>query len=326
MKAIQITQYGGPEVLQYVDLPKSSPQPGHVLVRTHTIGVGKPDVLLRTGVYKWKPPLPTVVGAEASGVIESVGEGVDGFAIGDPVLLLYAALGCYAEYVVAPVRNVLPLPRGFDLDVAVHVPNYITAYALLTDAAAGVRASTLYVNGSTGGLGIALIQLATRRGIKVIAGASSDEKCAFALSQGAAYVINYSKANVVAEVLRITNGRGAELIFDQMIGPTFTDTLEMLAPLGMIVSFNMLLGLPEKNLFAEMRKHLAKSPAVRCFSGHIYDGNPTRLREIYAEVLREFAAGDLSPPVHATLPLRDAQHAHELLDARQVFGKLILKP
>jgi NADPH2:quinone reductase len=326
MKAIQITEYGGPEVLRYVDLPKPTPQPGQVLIRVHVAGVGKPDVLLRTGVYKWKPPLPTVLGAEASGVIEAVGEGVTGFSPGDPVLALYGSLGCYAQYVLAPSNKVFPLPRGFDLDAAIHIPNYITAYALLTDAAAGTTASTLYVNGSAGGLGIALIQLARRRGLTVIAGASSDEKCAFVQRHGANHTVNYGKQNVVAEVLRLTNGRGAGLIYDQLIGSNFTDSLDMLAPLGMVISFNALLGLPEKNLFAEMRGRLGRSPAVRCFSGHVYEDDPARLREIHAEVVQIFQEGGVSPVVYATLPLAEAQRAHQMLDAREVLGKLVLAP
>lgn len=327
MKAVQINEYGGPEVLRLVDLPIPALKAGHVLIKLHSIGVGKPDVLLRTGVYKWKPPLPSIVGAEGAGHVEAVGEGVEGLKAGDTVLVLYAPLGCYAEYVLAPVSNVVLLPKDLDLDLAIHLPNYVTAYALLTDGARGIEASTLYLNGSAGGLGIAITQLATARGISVIAGASTEEKCVFVHRHGgAAHTINYREKDVVAEVLRLTQGRGADLIFDHLIGPNFTDTLDMLAPLGMIVSFNALLGFPEKDLFVEMRAHLTRSPAIRCFSGHVYDDNPARMREIQAEVIRMFQAGRFAPPVHATLPLAEARSAHEMLDAGQVLGKLVLKP
>jgi NADPH2:quinone reductase len=326
VKAIQITEYGGPDVLRLVELPTPTPLAGQVVVRTHTIGVGKPDVLLRTGVYKWKPPLPTIVGAEATGTVTAVGAGVSGIALGDSVLLLYAPVGCYAQYIVAPVKNVLPLPRDFDLEVAAHLPNYISAYALLNDAARGTNPATLYVNGSAGGLGIALIQLAVSRGITVIAGASSDEKCSFVKQHGAAHTINYSNTDAIQEVLRLTDGRGVDVIFDQMIGAKFADTLNILAPLGMIVSFNALRGLPEADVFAAMRMHLAKSPAIRCFSGHVYDSNPARLREIHTEVLHAFAKHRFTPPVYAALPLNEARRAHEMLDAREVLGKVLLKP
>lgn len=326
MKAIQITEYGGPEVLNYVDLPVPTPGPGEVLVRIQAIGVGKPDVLLRTGVYKWKPPLPSVVGCEGAGVVEALGEGVGGLAIGDTVLVMYKPVGCYAEYAVAPVTNVFPLPAGFDPQLAIHVPNYITAYALLNDGAQSSNAKTLYINGSAGGLGVAMTHLAALRGISVIAGASSDEKCAFVRSHGAAHTINYGKVDVIPEVLRLTDGRGVDLIYDQMIGPAFTDTFEMLAPLGTIVSFNVLKGLPAQDLFAAMRANLTKSPAVRCFSGHVYDDRPHRLREIHAEVVRMLERGTVRPSVHAVLPLAQARQAHEMLDGREVMGKLALTP
>jgi NADPH2:quinone reductase len=326
MKAIQITQYGGPDVLRYIDLPVPQPGAGQVLVRIHSAGVGKPDVLLRTGVYKWKPPLPTVLGSEGTGSIVEVGTDVEGFAAGDKVLVSYASVGSYAEYVVAPAKNVLKLPAGLDLQQAVNIPNYVTAYALLHDAARGIEWDMLYVNGAAGGLGVAIIELANNLGKKVIAGASTEEKCAFLRKQGAAHTINYGAQAVVPEVLRLTDGCGVPLILDHLIGPRFTDSLDMLAPLGMIVSFNALLGFPAEDLFAQMRAHLANSPAVRCFSGHIYDKNPARLREIQTAVLKLFASGAMKPPIYEVIPLAQAQRAHELLDAGKVLGKLILKP
>lgn len=326
MKAVQIEEYGGPEVLKVVDLPSRSPGANQVLVRIHTIGVGKPDVLLRTGVYKWKPPLPTVVGAEGAGVVEALGPDVEGLNVGDKVLVSYAPVGCYAEYAVAPVQNVLKLPADLDLELAIHVPNYVTAYALLHDGARGVEADRLYVNGAAGGLGIAIIQLAKDLGKEVIAGASSDEKCAFVREHGADHAINYSVQPVIPEVLRLTDGAGVPLILDHLVGPRFTDNLDMLAPLGTIVSFNALLGFPAEDLFVQMRARLTNSPAVRCFSAHVYDKNPGRLREIQAAVLALFRSGRLRPPVYDILPLAEARQAHELLDAGRVLGKLLLKP
>jgi NADPH2:quinone reductase len=127
-------------------------------------------------------------------------------------------------------------------------------------------------------------------------------------------------------VLELTDGRGVDLVLDQLVGPDFTDNLRMLAPLGMILSFNALAGLPEKELFAEMRAHLGKSPAVRCFSWHSYDANPDARARVLGEVVDRFAGGGLFPPIHATLPLSDARKAHELIDARDILGKVVLKP
>lgn len=326
MKAIVIAVAGGPAVLDYVDVPTPSPGDGEVLVRAHAIGVGKPDVLFRTGAYRWRPPLPATPGAEMSGTIEALGRGVEGLRIGDKVLVYRFAGGCYAEQIAVPASEVTPLPDGIDLDDAVSIPNYQVAYALLNVAARGLDAKTVYVNGAAGGIGSAIIQLCKLNGIAVVAGASSDEKCAFARAQGASHTINYAQAGAAPLVLELTGGRGADLILDHIVGKDFTDNLDMLAPMGLIVSFNALGGLPEKDLFKEMRAHLPRSPAVRCFTMHSFDHDPAARARVAQATLALFDAGKVNPPVFARLKLSEARRAHEMLDARSVLGKLILKP
>lgn len=326
MKAIQFSETGGPEVLEYVDLPDPTAGPGEVLVRAHAFGVGKPDVLLRSGVYKWMPPLPAVIGNEMTGHVVGVGAGVSHLALGQPVLVFGTGGGRHAELNAVPADIVTALPGGVDLDAAVCIPNYAIAWCLLKEACAGTDVKSVYVNGAAGGVGSAAIDLCRLEGFETIAGASSDAKCAFAKDAGAGHTINYATGNVADRVLDLTGGRGVDLVLDQLVGPDFTDNLRMLAPLGMILSFNALAGLPEKELFAEMRAHLGKSPAVRCFSWHSYDTNPDARARILGEVVDRFAAGDLSPPIHARLPLADARKAHEMLDARDILGKVVLKP
>jgi len=326
MKAIQFSQTGGPEVLEYVDLPDPTAGPGEVLVKAHAFGVGKPDVLLRSGVYKWMPPLPAVIGNEMSGHVIGVGAGVSHLALGQAVLVFGTGGGRHAEMNAVPVDIVTALPGGIDLDAAVCIPNYAIAWCLLKEACAGTDVKSVYVNGAAGGVGSAVIDLCRLEGIDVIAGVSSDAKCAFAKDLGATQAINYASWNVADRVLDLTGGRGVDLVLDQLVGPDFTDNLRMLAPLGMILSFNALAGLPEKELFAEMRAHLGKSPAVRCFSWHSYDANPEARARVLGEVVDRFADGSLFPPIHATLPLADARQAHELLDARDILGKVVLKP
>ena len=326
MKAAQIAAYGGPEVIEIVDLPTPSPGAGEVLVRAAAIGVGKPDYLLRSGIYKWKPPLPTILGNEMSGHIEAVGPGVSGFEVGQPVLVFGTGGGRYAEYNAVSAALVTPLPDSVDLDAAVSIPNYIIAWALLFEAARGIEPKSAYVNGAAGGMGVAIIDLCKSQGIDIIGGASSDEKCAFISDFGATHAINYSRDNVAEKALELTDGRGVDLAFDQLIGPRFTDSLDMLAPLGMVVSFNALAGLPEDELFAAMRARLGKSLAVRCFSWHAFDGDPEKGQRIIDAVVAQFAAGAFNPPIHELMPLSEARRAHELLDAREIMGKLVLKP
>ncbi|HVZ54948.1 MAG TPA: zinc-dependent alcohol dehydrogenase family protein [Pseudolabrys sp.] len=326
MKAIQISASGGPEVLSLVDLPDPTPSEGEVLVRAHAIGVGKPDVLFRTGVYRWRPPLPAVPGAEMTGVIEAVGPGVTDLRIGERVLVYRFAGGCYAEKIALPASEVSPLPAAIDLDDAVSIPNYQVAWALLNEAARGLAPKTVYVNGAAGGIGAAVIQLCRLAGIDIIAGASTAEKCAFAHAQGATHTVDYGRDNVVEQIRDLTNGRGVDLILDHIVGKDFTDNLKMLAPMAMIVSFNALGGFPEKDLFREMRAHLPVSPAVRCFTMHSFDRDLEARRRIAARTIELFAAGKVKPPVHARLKLAEARRAHEMLDAREALGKILLKP
>jgi NADPH2:quinone reductase len=326
MKAIQISATGGPEVLHYVDVPTPAPADGEVLVRAHAIGVGKPDVLFRTGVYRWMPPLPAIPGAEMSGTVEALGRGVEGLRVGQKVLVYRFRGGCYAETIALPASEVTPLPDSVDLVDAASIPNFQVAWALLNEAARGMSPKTVYVNGAAGGIGVAVIQLCRLNGITVIAGASSDEKCAFAAGQGATHVVNYGRETVATRVQELISGRGVDLILDHLVGKDFCDNLKMLAPMGLIVSFNALAGFPEKDLFKEMRAHLPKSPTVRCFTMHSFDHDPAVRKRISGNVIALFAAGKVRPPVHSVLRLADARKAHEMLDARQVLGKLVLKP
>lgn len=326
MRAIEIKVTGGPEVLDLVERPDPEPRPGEALVRAEAIGVGRPDVLFRTGVYRWMPALPAVPGAEMAGRIVALGAGVTGLRVGHKVLVYHFSGGCYAEAIAVPAASVLPLPEEIDLDDAVSIPNYQVAWALLHEAARGIEARTAYVNGAAGGVGSAVIQICRHERITVIAGASSTAKCAFATAQGASHAIDYSRESVPDRLLEITGGAGVELILDHIVGPHFTDSLRALAPMGLIVSFNMLGGFPAEDLFRAMRANLARSPAVRCFTMHSYDHDPAARARIAAAALTLFASGAVKPAIHARLPLAEAARAHRMLDAREVLGKIVLKP
>jgi NADPH2:quinone reductase len=326
MKAIQIEAYGGPEVIQVVDIPVPKPGRGQVLVRAHSLGVGYPDVLLRTGVYKWKPALPTILGNEMSGHIEALGEGVSGFAIGQPVLVFGTGGGRYAEYNAVDTRLVTPLPESVDLEEAVTIPNYLVAWAMLHGVARASDVKAAYINGAAGGMGTALIDLCRSEGIAAVAGASTDEKCDFAVKLGAAGSVNYSRDDVVSKVCAVTDGRGVDVSFDQLGGPAFVKSLDMLAPLGLVILYNALAGPPDEELFAGLRERRGLSLGVQCFSLHCYDGDPAAMAKLMDDVVSRFAARAFAPPIHDRFPLAEARRAHELMDGRAIFGKLILKP
>jgi NADPH:quinone reductase len=326
MRAIEIKAAGGPEVLALVERRDPEPRPGEVLVRAEAIGVGWPDVLFRTGVYRWMPPLPATPGAEMAGRIVALGAGVTGLRVGQKALVYHFTGGCCAEMIAVPAASVLPLPETIDLDDAVSIPNYQVAWALLHEAARGIDAKTVYVNGAAGGVGSAVIQICRHEGIAVIAGARGGEKCAFARTLGASHAIDYGREPVPDRLLELTGGSGVNLILDHIVGPQFTDLLRALAPMGLIVSFNMLGGFPAEDLFRAMRANLPRSPAVRCFTMHSYDHDPAARGRIAAAALALFASGAVKPPIHARLPLAEAARAHRMLDAREVLGKIVLKP
>lgn len=326
MRAIEIAATGGPEMLKLVERRDPEPGPGEVLVRAEAIGVGKPDVLFRTGVYRWMPKLPAVPGAEMAGRVVALGRGVTGFRVGQNALVYHFGGGCYAEAVAVAASSVLPLPEDIDLTAAVCLPNYQVAWALLHEAARGVATKTVYVNGAAGGVGSAVIQIGRHEGLTVIAGTGSEAKCAFATRLGAAHAIDYSREAVADRLLALTGGHGVDLILDHIVGPTFTDNFRALAPLGLIVSFNMLGGFPAEDTFRALRANLPRSPAVRCFTMHSYDHDPAARARIAAAALELVASGAVKPAIHAVLPLAEAAQAHELLDGRAVLGKLVLKP
>lgn len=326
MKAIQIQSYGGPEVIEVVDLPKPEPTPDQVLVRAHSLGVGYPDVLLRTGIYKWKPALPTILGNEMTGHIEAVGANVKGLSEGQAVLVFGTGGGRYAEYNAVDPTLISVLPDSVDLEAATTIPNYLVAWAALHGVAHSDRARTVYVNGAAGGTGTAMLDLCRSEGIATIAGTSSDEKCEFASTLGTLGTVNYTREDIVEKVLAITGGRGVDVSFDQLGGDALIKSLDMLAPLGLVVLYNALVGAPSEDLFAALRERRGHSLGVQCFSLHSYDGDLDERARIFDAIIEKFAAGELSPPIYDRLPLDDARHAHELMDDRKILGKLILKP
>lgn len=326
MQAILVKRHGGPEVLECVELPVPKPGVGEVLVKVHTIGVGKPDVLVRSGKYHWNKTLPVVPGHEMVGHVIELGEGVRGVDVGQAVLVINAAGGGYAEYAAVPARLLMPLPAGMQIERAVGALNYLCAWALLHVVGNLQSGQTVYLNGASGGVGTAVIQLANRHGARVIAGASSDAKCEFAVARGAAHGVNYSRDNAVERVLELTAGRGADLMLDQYVGPNFDRNFALLANRGQIVIYNLTGGMPERNLLQAMTGAIAKCPAVRVFSLHTYDDEPEGRREILRNVLDLLARGEVASHVDRRLPLAQARQAHEWLDSGEVLGKLLLTP
>ena len=332
MKAILLTRTGDPSVLEYVDLPTPRPQAGEVLVKAHTIGVSRPELLVRRGTYQWMPPLPAIPGIEMAGTVAELGAGTTGFSPGDKVYVsareLPVRAGCYAEFIAVPARALFRLPPQVALEAAACLSNYQVAYHLLHTATRGAPGKSVLIDGAAGGLGSAAVQLAKLAGMTAIGLVNGEDKARALLRFGADHVINAATDDVAARVAAFTDGVGVDLILDAVGGQKFADNLAMLAPFGLVVSYGRLQGPPEANVIAALENGpgYLNSTAVRVFTMHTLDDKPAVRAESMNYLIARLAEGAIRPLIHARLPLRDARRAHELLEARQVIGKILLKP
>jgi NADPH2:quinone reductase len=329
MRAIQLRVPGGPEALEVAELPTPEPAPGEVRVRAEAIGVGRPDVLVRKGVYKWMPPLPTIPGAEMVGVIDRLGEGVQGVAIGERVLVsareLPARGGCYAEAICVPASALYAIPAQVQAVDAASLPNFQFALALFR-ANGGLPVRSVLVPGAAGGVGSALTQVARARNVQVLGTASSEEKRVYARANGVDHLVQGDPQTLSDEVRTLTGGRGVDLAFDHLGGRSIIACLHALAPMGMVVSYNIVQGPPSPDLFMEMRALLGRSLAVRAFSMHTLDAVASERRALMNEAIALLASGQVKAPPAQVLRLDQVVEAHRMLDAASSIGKIVLVP
>jgi NADPH2:quinone reductase len=328
MKTIQISRVGGSDVLETVEVPTPVPGSGEVLIQAEAIGVNYFDILIRTGRYRWMPALPFILGNEMSGRVVETGAGVHKLKAGQRVFIAGYDIGnrggLYAQYAAVPEDAAWPLPDSIGAEEATALTNYQLAHILLHHAARGVTPETVVVYGAAGGVGSALIDVAHKAGATVIGTAGSAEKCEFIRRRGAAHALDTSTQNVVERVNALTH-HGADIVFDHVAGKAFTDGLKMVAPLGMIVSYAVLGGVPEDDLFKAMRANIESSPAVRCFTMHTYDHMPRPRREAMQSAI-ELLSGGVRPAIAERFALGDAARAHDLIESRRAMGKVVLKP
>jgi NADPH2:quinone reductase len=331
MRAIQVQVPGGPECLLQVDLPDPLPGPGQVRVKAHAIGVGRPDVLMRQGTYKWMPPLPAIPGAELAGVVDAIGEGMSQWQLGDRVLVSARELtqrgGCYAEAVVVPHEAPYRLPPSVAFEDAVSLPNLQLALALMRVAGACHHTKPqVLITGASGGVAGMLAQVARYRGFGTIGTSRTADKSQYALGHGFDHVVCTGQEDLKTRIQTLTQGRGVDWVFDHLGGQSLIDGLHSLAPLGTVVSYNIVQGMPTENVFQVLRKFLGKSLAVRCFSMHTFDEDPLARRALMHEAIELMAQGHVRPPEHQIFKLSEVRQTHVLLDQGQVSGKLVMQP
>ena len=323
MNAIVFAQTGGPEVLALADVPKPEVRPGMVLIRVHAIGVNFADTRFRQGTYVVKPKLPDTPGMEAAGVVEAVGDGVTGVRPGMRVAAF--TVKAYAEYCQAPESMVLPLPDAVGFVEGAAFPiQVLTAYHMLHTADSITAGRTVLVHSAAGGVGLAAVQIAKAAGARVFGTVSSDAKAALVREHGADAVINYGSDKFADEVLRLTEGRGVDLILDAVGKPTFDEGLRCLAPFGHLVLYGRAGGPTDPLNVATLS---AKSLKVSGFMIPTVTRNyPDMTRESAQRCFELMRQGRLRLHIGRTFPLAGAADAHRYLESRQSTGKLVLLP
>lgn len=330
MKAIRITETGGPEVLQYVELPTPEPAGNEVLVKAHAIGVCMPEIAVRKGIYNWMPRLPAIPGIEMSGTVVKTGPDARQLQVGQPVFVTAREFeeraGCYAEYVKAPEDRIYPVPAGVDLDQVAGLANYQVAWHLVNTALQGFRYESVLVMAAAGGVGTALVQLARAAGKRVIGVASSASRGEFARSQGADVVVDRTRGSIVEQVLDATDGCGVDLILTVAGGRAMLSLFDCLNRFGMLILYGRLDGPPDGNIDAAINKPPTRSLAYRYFSIHALDDQPELRAHATHALIRMLQEGTIKVPIHDRIPLAEAAHAHRVFESGQIMGKLIMKP
>ena len=332
MHIVRIHQPGGPEALQLEEVAAPLAKSGEVRIKAMAIGVGRPDVLMRQGIYKWMPPLPATPGAELSGIIDAVGEGVSQARVGERVLLSSRDLpqrgGCYVQSIAVPQSKPYLLPDSISFQDAVSLPNLQLALALLQSAnlspAAEKRA--ILITGAAGGVAGMLSQLARVHGFQTIGTARSALKRDFALANGFDVVLDANPETLCEDVLKATSGLGVNLAYDHLGGAYLPACMRSLSPLGTAISFNVITGQPSVDVFSVMRELLSKSLGIRCFSMHTIDENENNRRQLMQQAIEHMATGKIRAPRPTVMSLSEVVQAHIILDKGETLGKIVLNP
>ena len=322
MNAIQIQNTGGPEVLQLVDLPIPVPGPGQVLIRVEAVGVNFIEIYFRKGQYK--ATMPLIPGSEAAGTIEELGSGVTGFKPGDMVASV-GVLGSYAEYALVPAAQLVKVPDGLSPEqAAAAMLQGMTAHYLSKSTWALKAGDTALVHAGAGGVGLPLTQMASKIGARVITTVSTREKEELSREAGAAEVILYTEQDFVAEVKRLTGGKGVDVVYDSVGKTTFEGSLNCLRPRGLLALFGGSSGaVPPFDLIQLSSK--GSLFITRPTLWH-YVGTRQELESRAGEVLSAVKSGELKLRMEHMYSLSDAGRAQSDMENRKTTGKILLEP
>jgi len=318
MNAIRVHEFGPPEVMKLENVPDPAPGPGQVVVRVHAAGVNPVETYIRSGVYALKPSLPYTPGGDAAGVVAAVGDQVTGFKAGDRVYTAGTISGAYAQLALCNAGQVYPLPAdvSFARGAALHVP-YATAYRSLFQRARAHAGQTVLVHGASGAVGIAAVQFAVAAGLIVIGTGGTERGRQLVREQGAAHVLDHKAPDYLEQLMKLTEGRGVDVILEMLANVNLGKDLTVLAKGGCIVVIGCR-GEVQINPRLLMR-------AEGSILG-VMAGTTEEYAQSHAAIGAGLRAGTLRPVVGRELPLAEAPRAHHEIIESTAYGKIVLVP
>lgn len=326
IRSVRIHEFGGPEVLRIEEVEVEEPGEGEVRIRIRAIGINRTEITLRSGRSAPKPPLPTKIGWEAAGEIEAIGAEVKGWAIGDRVALVpaYAAsrYGLYGESSLAPARSLVKIPDGVSFEQAAATwAAYGTAWAGLVALGRLAHGQTVLLSAASSSVGLAALQIANRVGARPIALTRTSVKADELRRRGAAAIVATEEQDLLSEIKRLTDGKGAELVFDPVGGPTFAKLVEATASGGLLILYGALSRDPTVvPPFAIFARNLT----IRGLAFPAYTADDTQLAALKRFVTEGLADGSLSPTIARTFPFDEIVEAHRFMEAGNQIGKIVI--
>jgi NADPH2:quinone reductase len=320
MKAIRVREFGPPEVMKLEEAADLTPGAGQVLVRVKAAGVNPVDTYIRSGTYAFKPSLPYTPGMDGAGTVEAVGPGVSGVKPGDRVYIAGSASGTYAELALCEPWQVQPLPGRvtFAQGAAVYVA-YATAYRALFIRARAQAGETVLVHGASGGVGIAAVQIARAAGLKVIGTGGSDKGRRLVVEQGAHHVLDHRAAGYLDEVMKLTEGRGVDLVLEMLANVNLGKDLTLLARGGRVVVIGS-----RGTVEIDPRATMSREASILGMT--LLNASRQELASIHAAIVAGLENGTLNPVVGRQFSLKDAAAAHHAVMEPGAYGKIVLVP
>lgn len=325
-KVVTFNRTGGPEVLEIVDVPVPTPAAGEVQIRVKAIGVNRAEIMYRTGQYVIEPEFPARLGYEAAGVVEAVGENVDGFTRGDAVSVIpsfmFSEYGMYGERVNVPVHAVVKHPENLSFEqAAASWMMYVTAYGALVEYGNLQAGQNVIIRAASSSVGLAAIQIANMLGANPVALTRTSEKREMLIKAGAAAVIATAEQDMVTEINRLTNDQGAHIVFDPVGGPDVAKLMQVMAPQGLFFQYG---ALDSRDMQVPVFELLGKHITLRGYELFEITTDPEKMARAKSFVTDGLRCGKLKPVIDKTFRFDEIADAHRYMEANGQVGKIVV--